>query len=173
MKTTFAFHSGTSSYYSYLLVYILYSLRTHIYVGRRRLSPALYHVQGAFLKFDRHHSGKTSSFNLRLILWEAGISVSNKVLECLVLRYILWTIFPFLFSQCVVKWELATPPTTRSKTSVSGELSGVCPIVKGIIAYDRQYLLLVHPIAAPALHKAQVCKNKEFQKKIYGLSLTG
>ena len=59
--------------------------------------------QSAFLKFDRHHSGKTSryllefvcfitvlsfapSFNLRLILWEAGVSVSNKVLECLVLR---------------------------------------------------------------------------------------
>ena len=35
-----------------------------------------------------HSSGtKTSSFNLRLILWEAGITVSNKVLECLVLRF--------------------------------------------------------------------------------------
>ena len=43
-------------------------------------------LQTAFLKFDRHHSGKTSSFNLRLILWDAGVSVSNKVLECLVLR---------------------------------------------------------------------------------------
>ena len=42
--------------------------------------------QTAFLKYDRHHSGKTSSFNLRLILWDAGVSVSNKVLECLVLR---------------------------------------------------------------------------------------
>ena len=42
--------------------------------------------QTAFLKYDRHHSGKTSSFNLRLILWDAGLSVSNKVLECLVLR---------------------------------------------------------------------------------------
>jgi hypothetical protein len=36
---------------------------------------------------DRYHSGKTSSFNLRLILWDAGVSVSNKVLECLVLRF--------------------------------------------------------------------------------------
>jgi calpain len=32
-------------------------------------------------------STKSSSFNLRLILWEAGITVSNKVLECLVLRF--------------------------------------------------------------------------------------
>ena len=30
---------------------------------------------------------KTTSFNLRLILWEAGITVSNKVLECLILRF--------------------------------------------------------------------------------------
>ena len=53
--------------------------------------PVLLHMlhywKTAFLKYDRHHSGKTSSFNLRLILWDAGLSVSNKVLECLVLRW--------------------------------------------------------------------------------------
>ena len=44
--------------------------------------------QSAFLKYAGGSSGvKTSSFNLRLILWEAGITVSNKVLECLVLRF--------------------------------------------------------------------------------------
>ncbi|XP_063872789.1 calpain-9-like isoform X1 [Scylla paramamosain] len=41
----------------------------------------------AFLKFDRSHSGKTSSYHLRPALWEAGVTVSNKVLECLVLRF--------------------------------------------------------------------------------------
>ncbi|XP_076054370.1 calpain-9-like [Oratosquilla oratoria] len=41
----------------------------------------------AFLKFDRHHTGKTSSYQLRQALWEAGLTVSNKVLECLVLRF--------------------------------------------------------------------------------------
>ena len=48
-------------------------------------------LQTAFVKYVHaggHSSGtKTSSFNLRLILWEAGITVSNKVLECLVLRF--------------------------------------------------------------------------------------
>lgn len=43
--------------------------------------------QTAFLKFDRSHSGKTSSYHLRPALWEAGVTVSNKVLECLVLRF--------------------------------------------------------------------------------------
>ncbi|XP_042882678.1 calpain-11-like isoform X2 [Penaeus japonicus] len=41
----------------------------------------------AFLKFDRSHGGKTSSYHLRPALWEAGVTVSNKVLECLVLRF--------------------------------------------------------------------------------------
>ncbi|XP_068245051.1 calpain-9-like isoform X1 [Palaemon carinicauda] len=41
----------------------------------------------AFLKFDRSHCGKTSSYHLRPALWEAGVTVSNKVLECLVLRF--------------------------------------------------------------------------------------
>ena len=45
-------------------------------------------LQSAFLKYVPGSSGvKTSSFNLRLILWEAGITVSNKVLECLILRF--------------------------------------------------------------------------------------
>lgn len=44
--------------------------------------------QIAFQKFERgHNSGKTSSYNLRPLLWEAGSTVSNKVLECLVLRF--------------------------------------------------------------------------------------
>ncbi|XP_065156329.1 calpain-9-like isoform X3 [Atheta coriaria] len=42
----------------------------------------------ALQKFDRgHNTGKTSSYNLRALLWEAGCTVSNKVLECLVLRF--------------------------------------------------------------------------------------
>ncbi|KRT85894.1 hypothetical protein AMK59_2412, partial [Oryctes borbonicus] len=42
----------------------------------------------AFQKFERgHNSGKTSSYNLRAVLWEAGCTVSNKVLECVVLRF--------------------------------------------------------------------------------------
>ena len=44
--------------------------------------------QSAFLKYVPGSSGvRSSSFNLRLILWEAGITVSNKVLECLILRF--------------------------------------------------------------------------------------
>lgn len=47
-----------------------------------------YGFQLAFQKFERsHNSGKTSSYNLRALLWEAGCTVSNKVLECLVLRF--------------------------------------------------------------------------------------
>ncbi|ENN74877.1 hypothetical protein YQE_08542, partial [Dendroctonus ponderosae] len=54
--------------------------------------PALIHMlqfwRLAFQKFERgHNSGKTSSYNLRALLWEAGCTVSNKVLECLVLRF--------------------------------------------------------------------------------------
>ncbi|XP_049817199.1 calpain-9-like isoform X2 [Aethina tumida] len=42
----------------------------------------------AFQKFDKNqNSGKTSSYHLRALLWEAGCTVSNKVLECLVLRF--------------------------------------------------------------------------------------
>ena len=44
--------------------------------------------QLAFQKFERGHgNGKTSSYHLRALLWEAGCTVSNKVLECLVLRF--------------------------------------------------------------------------------------
>ena len=43
--------------------------------------------QIAFGKYDRNQTAKTSSYNLRPILWEAGLTVSNKVLECLVLRF--------------------------------------------------------------------------------------
>ena len=50
--------------------------------------PFFFSLQSAFLKYVPGSSGvKTSSFNLRLILWEAGITVSNKVLECLILRF--------------------------------------------------------------------------------------
>jgi len=71
----------------------LVMLRDYNISGRINLMeiPVLLHMlhfwKNSFLKFDRHHAGKTSSFNLRLILWEAGVSVSNKVLECLVLRF--------------------------------------------------------------------------------------
>jgi len=71
----------------------LVMLRDYNISGRINLMeiPVLLHMlhywKTAFLKYDRHHSGKTSSFNLRLILWDAGLSVSNKVLECLVLRF--------------------------------------------------------------------------------------
>nr|XP_022900418.1 calpain-9-like isoform X1 [Onthophagus taurus] len=42
----------------------------------------------AFQKMERsHNSGKTSSYNLRALLWETGCTVSNKVLECVVLRF--------------------------------------------------------------------------------------
>lgn len=42
----------------------------------------------AFQKFERSHNcGKTSSYHLRALLWEAGCTVSNKVLECLILRF--------------------------------------------------------------------------------------
>lgn len=47
----------------------------------------LHFWRSVFVKFDRPHKGRTSSFNLRPLLWEAGITVSNKVLECLVIRY--------------------------------------------------------------------------------------
>jgi len=47
----------------------------------------LHYWRLAFLKYDRSHSNKTSSYNLRPILYEAGVTVSNKVLECLVLRF--------------------------------------------------------------------------------------
>jgi len=74
----------------------LVMLRDYNISGRLNLMeiPVLLHMlhfwRNAFLKYVSGGSGsstKTSSFNLRLILWEAGITVSNKVLECLVLRF--------------------------------------------------------------------------------------
>ncbi|GIY08023.1 calpain-1 catalytic subunit [Caerostris extrusa] len=41
----------------------------------------------AFTKQDSCNRGKTSSFNFRNLLWDAGVTVSNKVLECAVLRF--------------------------------------------------------------------------------------
>ncbi|KAL0275667.1 UNVERIFIED_CONTAM: hypothetical protein PYX00_003457 [Menopon gallinae] len=53
--------------------------------------PVLIHMlqfwRIAFQKLDKNHGNKTSSYNLRPLLWEAGTTVSNKVLECLVLRF--------------------------------------------------------------------------------------
>ena len=40
--------------------------------------------------FTQHQSNshhKVSSYHYRMILWKAGISISNKVLECLIIRY--------------------------------------------------------------------------------------
>ncbi|XP_075234910.1 calpain-1 catalytic subunit-like [Lycorma delicatula] len=66
--------------------------------------PVLMHMlhfwRIAFEKFERGgHSNKTSSYNLRALLWEAGSTVSNKVLECLVLRFSRNTI---LTAECFV-----------------------------------------------------------------------
>lgn len=48
----------------------------------------LFNSQIAFQKFEKGvNPTKTSSYNLRPLLWEAGSTVSNKVLECLVLRF--------------------------------------------------------------------------------------
>lgn len=47
----------------------------------------LFRTKAAFQKWDRGKHGKTSSYHLRSMLWESGVGVSNKVLECLVLRF--------------------------------------------------------------------------------------
>jgi len=72
----------------------LVMLRDYNISGRLNLMeiPVLLHMlhfwRSAFLKYVPGSSGvRSSSFNLRLILWEAGITVSNKVLECLILRF--------------------------------------------------------------------------------------
>ncbi|CAH0563874.1 unnamed protein product [Brassicogethes aeneus] len=70
----------------------LIMLRDYNISGRITLIdiPVLMHMlqfwRMAFQKFS-HNNGKTSSYNLRALLWEAGCTVSNKVLECLVLRF--------------------------------------------------------------------------------------
>ncbi|XKL67033.1 hypothetical protein PGB90_010453 [Kerria lacca] len=64
--------------------------------------PVLMHMlqfwRIAFQKFEKG-CAKTSSYNLRPLLWEAGSTVSNKVLECLVLRFTKNTI---LTAECFV-----------------------------------------------------------------------
>ncbi|XP_046405964.1 calpain-1 catalytic subunit-like isoform X2 [Ischnura elegans] len=78
---------------SYELCKSLIMLRDYNISGRINLlditvlMQMLHFWRIAFQKYDRSHSGKTSSYNLRLLLWEAGSTVSNKVLECLVLRF--------------------------------------------------------------------------------------
>uniref|UniRef100_T1JFC5 Calpain catalytic domain-containing protein n=1 Tax=Strigamia maritima TaxID=126957 RepID=T1JFC5_STRMM len=52
-----------------------------------KLLCILYFWQNAFLKLDKSKCSKLSSYYLRPLLWEAGITVSNKVLECLILRF--------------------------------------------------------------------------------------
>eukprot|EP00096_Caligus_rogercresseyi_P006689 TRINITY_DN2340_c0_g1_i3.p1 TRINITY_DN2340_c0_g1~~TRINITY_DN2340_c0_g1_i3.p1 ORF type:complete len:111 (+),score=21.89 TRINITY_DN2340_c0_g1_i3:116-448(+) len=53
------------------------------------ISFPFFFFQSAFLKYASNSSSyKSSSFNLRFILWESGVTVSNKVLECLVLRFV-------------------------------------------------------------------------------------
>ena len=50
----------------------------------------LHFWKAAFAKWSRDgvRRGKTtSSYNIRNLLWESGLGVSNKVLECLVLRF--------------------------------------------------------------------------------------
>lgn len=72
----------------------LLMLRDSCICGRINLSdvPGIMRTahlwQSAFLKFEETGTGKTSSYHLRSLLWEAGVSVSNKVLECLVLRFV-------------------------------------------------------------------------------------
>ncbi|XP_072398094.1 calpain-9-like isoform X1 [Diabrotica undecimpunctata] len=52
------------------------------------LLQVLQHWRLAFQRFEKsHHCGKTSSYHLRALLWELGCTVSNKVLECLILRF--------------------------------------------------------------------------------------
>lgn len=59
-------------------------------LSRNDLPGLLYTLQywrAAFAKHDPNNKSKTSSFNLRALLWDAGVTVSNKVLECSVLRF--------------------------------------------------------------------------------------
>ncbi|KAK6628177.1 hypothetical protein RUM43_001989 [Polyplax serrata] len=71
----------------------LIMLRDYNISGRINIAdiPVLMHMlqfwRLAFQKLDKSHGNKTSSYNLRPLLWEAGTVVSNKVLECLVLRF--------------------------------------------------------------------------------------
>ncbi|KFM79186.1 Calpain-11, partial [Stegodyphus mimosarum] len=59
-------------------------------INKTELPGLLYTLQywrAAFAKHDPNNRSKTSSFNFRSLLWDAGLTVSNKVLECAVLRF--------------------------------------------------------------------------------------
>ncbi|KAG1714487.1 Calpain [Nymphon striatum] len=43
--------------------------------------------RSVFIKFDKCKSGNTTSYNMRTMLYDAGLTVSNKVMECLIIRY--------------------------------------------------------------------------------------
>ncbi|KAJ8712015.1 hypothetical protein PYW07_004857 [Mythimna separata] len=51
------------------------------------LLALLAYWRAAFLKHGGRRCGAVSSYRLRALLWAAGVTASNKVLECLVLRY--------------------------------------------------------------------------------------
>ncbi|XP_022243854.1 calpain-A-like, partial [Limulus polyphemus] len=60
-------------------------------IAFKEIPGLLYTLQfwrAVFLKFEQHHQGRTSSFHLRPLLWEAGVTVSNKVLESLIIRFV-------------------------------------------------------------------------------------
>ncbi|RWS31726.1 calpain-9-like isoform X3 [Leptotrombidium deliense] len=59
-----------------------------------------------FTKYQHSSHHKTSTYSLRSILWETGISVSNKVLECLVIRYSQHTTFLTLESFLLILVKL-------------------------------------------------------------------
>lgn len=85
--TLFIFSAYLSEKPSLELCKSLIMLRDYNISGRINLLdiPALMHMlqlwRIAFSKVDRNHGTKTSSYNLRPLLWEAGTTVSNKVLS--------------------------------------------------------------------------------------------
>ena len=72
-----------------VLLHMLHFWRVRFQIFEKKFEKKIFFpFQSAFLKYVPGSSGvRSSSFNLRLILWEAGITVSNKVLECLILRF--------------------------------------------------------------------------------------
>ena len=72
-----------------VLLHMLHFWRVRFQIFEKKIwKKFFFPFQSAFLKYVPGSSGvRSSSFNLRLILWEAGITVSNKVLECLILRF--------------------------------------------------------------------------------------
>lgn len=72
------------------------------------LLSALQFWRTIFLKFDSNHKERINSFYLRLLLMETGITVSNKVLECLIVRFAKNNYFLFeTFILALVKLYLA------------------------------------------------------------------